>query len=62
MTSLPKNPFQAHIATEFGGSSFKRARTLDSAILKAETDNVPGTKIVRRWVTDTKGNVLWEAS
>lgn len=60
-----KFPFQAHIITEFGGTTYSRARTMEEAITKAlaykDSTALSGTKIkiARRWVTDTKGNELW---
>lgn len=66
MSKQPANPFQAHIVTEHGGTQFKRAKTLEEAITKAQNEKdiiVPGgvIRITQRWVQDTKGNILWKA-
>jgi len=53
---------QAHMITQFGGTTFKQASSLEDGIIKARAHKNPTSKItiVRRWVTDTKGNILWE--
>ena len=54
-------PYRAHMITEFGGTFYSKARTLDEAIAKALAHKNPTAKIkiVRRWVTDTKGVEFW---
>ena len=66
MPKEPAFPYQAHIMTIYGGQGWKRARTLEEAIDKAEKEKPPKSydgvtlPIQHRWVTDTRGNVLWE--
>ena len=67
----PKFPFLPGYSTVFGGSEYKRAKTLEDAIRIAEGFKPPmstpsrrGEKkkiipIQSRWVEDTKGNVIW---
>ena len=63
---MAKYPYRACIKTEYGGTEYKRAATLNEAIAKATNEPEPrDTKgkriaITRRYVTDTKGNVLQE--
>jgi hypothetical protein len=60
MSKPPKFPFYARIKTNFNGQIYYRCRTMDAAIarVKAERDPAPDIRIVERYVTDTKGNVL----
>jgi len=58
--------YRAHIETEFGGTGYTKADTLDIARIKAVQDKyikgIKGQKIaiVRRWITDTKNNLIEE--
>jgi hypothetical protein len=60
MSKPPKFPFLARTKTNFNGQAYYRCLTLESAIsrAKAERDPAPDVRIVERYVTDTKGNVL----
>lgn len=57
---------QAHIETEFGGTGYKRFTDLDAARAYLNSQkfvrglNGAQIKIVRRYITDTKRNLLEE--
>jgi hypothetical protein len=54
----PQFLFQAWIETEFGGKGYSRAKTLAEAKAACSIRTVPGRTIIRRWVSDNKGNLI----
>lgn len=62
-----KNKFKAYTETEFGGTGYRRAKTLDEAIAKAKSEPNPKSisgkeiAIVSRWVETNTGEVVWKA-
>ena len=64
---MTKQTFTAHIETEFGGTGFRRAKTIEEAIAKCLNEKTPTSfegkpiAITRKFVKQD-GQIVWEQS